>query len=377
MLHSPYPLVPGGGERVMLELSSHLSALAGSPKVVFSTPHRYSTLRLRQIAAEFGLHAAVGTPLPWDLVESSRCQVGFVLGNSIVPPLPAFGSRCVYLLQFPFWVPDEEVAQHGSMLAAYDEIWVYSDFVRRNVNGLVRHYGLSAPPVHVVPPPAAWAGAGPGLPWTERRTVLSVGRFFAGAHNKRQDVVIEAFRRLVAHGHGDLHLALAGSIHPSPDGRARFHELNELAAGLDCSFHPNIGREELATLYSRSAVLIHTTGFGVDPDEFPEKLEHFGITPVEAASFGCIPVVYGQGGPREVLRVLGCDTAFATVEDCVRIVRGLLADPARSSSLSAHLCGSSQAYSGRSFAARVDEGLRRLGALGVRAVSGAPSAPVI
>ena len=203
----------------MLELASHLTSLVGAPNVVFSTPHRYSTLRLRQIAAEFGLHAAVGTPLPWDLVESSRCRVGFVLGNSIVPPVPAFGSRCVYLLQFPFWVPDEEVAQHGSMLAAYDEIWVYSDFVRRNVNGLVRHYGLSAPPIHVVPPPATWSGAGPGLPWTERRTVLSVGRFFAGGHNKRQDVVIEAFRRLVADGHGRS-APRAGRLHPPEPRRA-------------------------------------------------------------------------------------------------------------------------------------------------------------
>ena len=52
-------------------------------------------------------------------------------------------------------------------------------------------------------------------------------------------------------------------------------------------------------------MLIHAAGFGVDADEFPERLEHFGITPIEAASFGCIPVVYGQGGPREVVRTLG------------------------------------------------------------------------
>ena len=113
-----------------------------------------------------------------------------------------------------------------------------------------------------------------------------------------------------------MELALAGAIHPSPEGRARFHELQSLAEGLNCSFYPNIGRADLAALYGRSAVLIHAAGFGVDADEFPERLEHFGITPIEAASFGCIPVVYGQGGPREVVRTLGCETAFDTVDEC-------------------------------------------------------------
>ena len=42
-----------------------------------------------------------------------------------------------------------------------------------------------------------------------------------------------------------------------------------MAAGLNCTFYPNIGRNDLAALYARSAVLIHAAGFGVDPDEFP------------------------------------------------------------------------------------------------------------
>ena len=74
-------------------------------------------------------------------------------------------------------------------------------------------------------------------------------------------------------------------------------------------------------------MLVHAAGFGVDPDEFPETLEHFGITPVEAASFGCIPVVYGQGGPKEVVSVLGCDTTFSTIDECAGIISSLLKDP--------------------------------------------------
>jgi O-antigen biosynthesis protein len=329
--------------------------------VAIATPHRYSTTRLRQIAGTFGFDHVVGTPVPWAEIEPENCHFSVVLGNTILPPTHAFGEYSVYQLQFPFWVPDQEIAERGSWLGEFDEIWVYSEFVRRHVNGLVRHYGLPAPRIRVITPPAVWPDATGGLAWNERRTILSVGRFFAGGHNKRQDVVIEAFRRMVETGMEGVELALAGAIHPSPAGRARFYELQQLAEGLPCTLYPNIGRRDLATLYGRSAVLIHAAGFGVDPDEFPEALEHFGITPIEAASFGCIPVVYGQGGPREVIRTLGCDTAFSTVEECADIVTRLLRDPIGSAALSLHLLRSSQVYSAEAFQNRVDEALNDLG----------------
>ena len=239
-------------------------------------------------------------------------------------------------------------------------LWVYSEFVRRHVNGLLRHYGLAKIPIRVIPPPATWSGAGAGPAWAERRTILTVGRFFAGGHLKRQDVVIEAFRLLLQNGLHGFELALAGSIHPGPAGRKRYHELQALAEGLPCTFHPNVAREDLAALYEGSAVLVHAAGYGVDPDEFPESLEHFGITPVEASSFGCIPVVYGQGGPPDVIDVLGCDTAFQTIDGCARVVETLLKDPVGSSVLSARVRERSQAFSSDAFRSRVSHALRDL-----------------
>jgi GT2 family glycosyltransferase/glycosyltransferase involved in cell wall biosynthesis len=363
VLYSPFPLVPGGGERMLFELASVLSRVAGTANVVFASPDRYSSTRIRQIEETFRFDNVIGAVLPWDMVEPESCRFAAVIGNSIVPPVPAFGKRSVYHIQFPFWMPDAFVQEHGYLLSGYDEIWTYSDFVRRNVNGLIRHYGLVAPPVRLIPPHAMWSGAVSDLPWSERRTILTVGRFFAGGHNKRQDVVIEAFRRVVENGVEGMELALAGAIHPSPEGRNRFHELQRLASDLPCTFHPNIGRADLAALYGQSAVLIHAAGFGVDADEFPERLEHFGITPIEAASFGCVPVVYGQGGPREVMHTLGSETTFDTVDECADIVSRLLRDPQGSSALSAHLVESCHAFSPQAYADGVGDSLRDLGVL--------------
>ena len=71
----PTSLVPGGGERVLFELASHFSSLYGTSHVAISTPHRYSTTRLRQIAATFGFDQVVGTPLPWDEVDPERLRL--------------------------------------------------------------------------------------------------------------------------------------------------------------------------------------------------------------------------------------------------------------------------------------------------------------
>ncbi len=363
VLYSPYQLVPGGGERMLFELASVISQLVGTQNVTFASRYRYSSIRIRQIEGTFGFDNVIGAQLPVDAIRPENVRLAAVIGNSIVPPIEAFGKRSVYHIQFPFWIPDQEVEEYGWMLADYDEIWVYSEFVRRNVNGLVRHYQLDAPPIRLIPPHATWSGATQGLPWSERRTVLSVGRFFKGGHNKRQDVVIDAFRQIQESGVTGLHLALAGAIHPSPEGRAWLHELQDMAHGLDCTFYPNIGRAELAALYGRSAVLIHAAGFGVDADEFPERLEHFGITPIEAASFGCIPVVYGQGGPRDVVRALGSDTMFGTVDECAQRVIRLLRDPDGSSRMSAHILRTSQAFSAQAYAEGVSASLRDLGVL--------------
>ncbi len=222
----------------MFELAALLSSGAGVANVIFSTPHAYSSIRMAQISSAFGFDEVVATPRSFVETDISDCQFAVILGNSIVPPIESFGLRSAYLLQFPFRLPDSEVESHGHWLSNFSEIWVYSEFVRRHVDGLIRYYGLTAPPIRVIPPPAQWVDAQPGQPWSRRRTILTVGRFFAGGHNKRHDAVIEMFRTLDKRTDSNLQLALAGSIHPTAEGRERFRELQGMADGLPARSTP-------------------------------------------------------------------------------------------------------------------------------------------
>ena len=130
-----------------------------------------------------------------------------------------------------------------------------------------------------------------------------------------------------------------------------------MAEGVDCHFYPNAGRDRLGALYANAAVLVHAAGYGVDPLRNPDRLEHFGITPVESSSFGCIPVAYAEGGPAEVLPLLGCDTGFHTTEEAVAVIGRILDDSDASSALSDELPGRAAMFSAESFRERVSKAL--------------------
>jgi len=357
VLYCPYELVPGGGERVMFELGAHLADRLPSARVVLATPHPYSTARIQQLSRAFGITDFDVEPRPFDQVDTSACELAVVLGNAIVPPVRAFARTNVYLCQFPFPVPDEHIDAHRAWLREYDEVWVYSDFVRRYASGIANLLELDPPPVRVVYPPATWREPDGRRPWQDRHLIVTVGRFFKGGHDKRQDVVVDAVRMLAEGGDFPLSLAVVGSLHATAESRERFAELAALADGLDCHFYPNAGRDRLGALYADAAVLVHAAGSGVDALRHPDRLEHFGITPVESSSFGCIPVAYAEGGPAEVLPLLGCDTGFHSTEEAAAVIARLLADPEGSSALSAALPQRAAMFSAESFRERISKAL--------------------
>jgi GT2 family glycosyltransferase/glycosyltransferase involved in cell wall biosynthesis len=357
VLYTPYEVVPGGGERVLFELAGALVEAIGAPAVRIATPYRYSDLRMRELAETFGVQAP-GAALTLEEMRSDPPDLSVVLGNEVVPPIAGNGRILnVYVCQFPFDAPEQYILRNGAHLATFDEIWVYSDFVRHYVNGHIRRLGLPAPRIRVVYPPATLPTPADLRPWRERSAVLTVGRFFRGGHNKRQDVVIEIVKQLAERFGCSVPLVVAGSLHASTESQERFRELVELSGGIECSFYPNASRERLLELYASSAVLVHAAGYGVDRYSFPERLEHFGIVPLEAASLGCIPLVYDDGGPAEVMGLLGSSMTYRSIPQAAAMINDLFADPARAEALSDELRFKTSRFSRQAFRGRVREAL--------------------
>lgn len=128
------------------------------------------------------------------------------------------------------------------------------------------------------------------------KLILSVGRFEPTINIKRQDILIEAFAKLSPELPG-WRLALAGGSHD----KNWLSKLQSLASDLPIDFYPNINYRDLTKLYARASIYWHGAGFGVDQDQNPELVEHFGITTAEAITAMCIPLIVPKGGQPEVI----------------------------------------------------------------------------
>ena len=55
-------------------------------------------------------------------------------------------------------------------------------------------------------------------------------------------------------------------------------------------------------LLAEASLFWHGAGFGEDPEQHPDRFEHFGIAVVEAMAAGAVPIVYDAAGPAEIVR---------------------------------------------------------------------------
>ncbi len=150
----------------------------------------------------------------------------------------------------------------------------------------------------------------------KKKIILNVGRFFRQLHSKRQDVLVDIFKQMLSDHPKESKgwkLVLIGSVEDQEYAK----EVEKKAKGLPIEIHHDVSRQELLEWYSRSSIYWHATGFGVDEDKHPEKQEHFGITTVEAMSYGCVPVVIKRGGQVEILGQELAELLWESKEECV------------------------------------------------------------
>ncbi len=139
-------------------------------------------------------------------------------------------------------------------------------------------------------------------PKRKENIILAVGRFEETMQAKRQDVLIQTFIKMINQGLRDWRLVLIGGSLQSPEKNQYLRELKQMAEDYPIEFLVNASFEVLKDYYQRAKIFWHAAGFGVDEEKEPHRVEHFGITTVEAMAAGCVPVVIDKGGLREIVR---------------------------------------------------------------------------
>ena len=330
--HNPFDGAVGGGDRYLFTMLDEAARLDGAELVVLS-PRRPDPAAWERVGVSVDPSAyAWEETRAAELTERSRGLDLLVSLDADVPTESA-AQHSVCVIQFPFRARerlDERMLAAAlrtagrqrapAALASYDAFICYSDFSRR---WIARRLGVEAA---ILPPPVD----PPEQPLRTKRDrrILGVGRFFRGAHEKRHDVLIEAFREL---GADSWELHLAGTA--GEDAAPWIDRLRELAAGLAVEFHVDAPRAELLELYATSALFWHAAGFEVREERHPERLEHFGIVTVEAMAHGAVPLVVPAGGQAEIVQDGRTGRHWRTVDELVARSRELIAAPGHAAEL--------------------------------------------
>ena len=191
-----------------------------------------------------------------------------------------------------------------SRLESYQVFMTHSKYVKKWIK---KAWGINA---KVLYPPVSLITNHSYLT-TKNNWICSVGRYFTLGHGKKQEVMVEAFKKLYSElvtSHyplvTSLQIHFVGGVGNEPSSLRFIEQLRDQAKGYPIYFHYNVDRKEVEDVLLKSRIYWHATGFGENPDLDPIKFEHFGIAPVEALSAGCIPVLFNGGGLPEILKAL-------------------------------------------------------------------------
>lgn len=223
---------------------------------------------------------------------------------------------------FPIW----EMRLHGgaeitkkSELESYHEIITISKFCQK----WIRRYWLL--PSKILYPPVNTKEFFPAK--VKKNHIIHIGRFFITGHNKKQLDLVKVFKNMIDKNKiKDWELHLIGSVHPGKSHRKYFEQVRFEAQGYPIFFHTDVSFTELKTRLSQAKIYWHATGLDENEERNPILFEHFGVTTVEAMASGCVPVVIGAGGQKEIV-IKGSGFLWKNREQLLKQTMGLIRNP--------------------------------------------------
>lgn len=289
-IFDPYLDTLGGGERYSLTLAEILAREGWEVEVLWDDKalkkKAQERLNLDLSRVKFVPNIFRQQNIFRKAKKSREYRLFFYLSDGSIPTL--FAKRNLLHFQVPFHDVGGRSFSNRFKLGLIDSVICNSEFTRRFVD---KEYGVSS---RVIYPPV---GVEDFTPAEKENIVISVGRFTHSLHPKRQDVLIKTFQRLCDVGVGDWKLVLAGG----EEDKKEIEKLKKLAGEYQIEIYANVDFSKLRQLYGRAKIFWLATGYGEDEAKKPEKMEHFGITTVEAMASGCAPVVIAKGGQPEIV----------------------------------------------------------------------------
>lgn len=265
----------------------------------------------------------------------------FYLSDGSIPLL--FGKKKILHFQVPFHGVNKNKLLNKIKLKRIDTVVCNSFFTKKFID---KEFGTQS---KVIYPPVEVKEFVPGK---KENIILSVARFTDVLHNKRQDILVEVFKEMINHGLKDWQLFLVGG---DDEGKQLVEKLKKEAEGYPIKILTNVSFSELKELYGKAKIFWHAAGFGIDEEKEPEKVEHFGITPIEAMAAGAVPVVIAKGEAPKIIKNNFDGYLWSEKKELAKISLMLINKPENLKKIAQNAQKSSSSYSKQIFCQKFHE----------------------
>ncbi|MCS7092107.1 MAG: glycosyltransferase family 4 protein [Patescibacteria group bacterium] len=284
-IYNPYLDTFGGGERYSLCFAIALNKLGYNVDLFW-----HDTSIKDKLESRFGL-SLKKINIVHDIRKGNGYDLCFWVSDGSIPLMSA--RRNFIHFQVPFKGVDGRSLINKMKLFRVKEVICNSNFTKSVIDN---EYGINSivlyPPVSVSDFKASK---------TKEDIILSVGRFSQLAQAKRQDVLVSAFKKLyVKHKEfQNFKLILIGGADIGADKYVK--NLIRLSEGFPIEIYTSVDYEIVKNYYAKAKIFWTASGFGVDEIKYPQKVEHFGISLVEAMASGTVVFAYNAGGHKEIV----------------------------------------------------------------------------
>jgi len=334
---SPYLDTFGGGERYMLTLASFLAEKHDVE--IFWGDSAIKAPLTRFLKIDLAKTKFVENIFKENFLKKIRrtayYNLIFILSDGSVPFSLAKKNILHFQVPFVFSKIDTKTKLN---LTRYKYVVVNSYFTKKYID---RSFKVNS---KVIYPPVDVKSIKPSK---KENLIISVGRFSQQQlHPKKQEVLIEVFKELYK-SVPSWKLILAGQS-KKQDYRY-IKNLKASVKGYAIRILENISYDDLRKLYAKASIYWHATGFGEDEERNPQKMEHFGISTVEAQAAGAVPVVIEKGGQKEIVKDGKNGRLWSTKTQLYEITKSLINNKSELLRLSKRAIADSKKFSQERF----------------------------
>jgi len=281
-IYNPYLDTLGGGERYTMGVARALVAKD------YRVDVEWKDISIKEkLEKRFGIDLS-NVNFIENINRGDGYDVCFWVSDGSIPILRA--RKNFLHFQMPFQDVNGKTLLNRMKFFRINKIICNSYFTKKFID---KEYGVES--IVIYPP----VGVEKIKPRRKENLIVSIGRFSQLTQVKRQDILIKAFKKFFDSGFSDWKLILAGGSEVGVDDYVR--KLRKSAKDYPVRILESPSFSQIKELYGKAKIFWSASGFGVDEKKSPEKVEHFGITLVEAMAAGAIPVVFAGGGYKEIV----------------------------------------------------------------------------